>query len=165
MNFENIECFFSEPLLALKQSHMIKKMLKLRANANASYGYQDPDGSKFRSSSNAAYISWAKNLSRQKEVLLGGSFAQKSRESKFELELVTVDNIDGNFLTHFDTGLDALLKKDNAIANVFVQGIKNLLLEKDFCNHLAETSVKSNNSIIGKDAGAPIYSKPFCIGE
>ena len=165
MNFENIECFFTDPVLALKQSHMIKKMLKLRMNANASYGYQDPDGAKFKSSSNAAYISWAKNLSRQKEVMLGGSFAQKDRESKFELVPVTVDTIDGDLSRTFDIGLDALLKKDNAVADLFVQGIKNLLLEKNFCNHLMENSNNSINSIIAKDAGGPIYSKPFCIGE
>ena len=165
MNFENVECFFADPILALKQSHIIKRMLKLRANANAHNITLDPDGQKFKSSSNAAYITWQRNLCRQKEVLLGGSFAQKSRESKFESELVTVDNIDGNFSRTFDTGLDALLKKDNAVANLFVKGIKNLLLEKSFCNHLIEHSVNPVNSIIGKDAGGPIYSKLFCIGE
>jgi hypothetical protein len=165
MNFENIECFFTAPVLALKQSHMIKKMLKLRTNADASYGYQDPDGSKFKSSSNAAYISWAKNLSRQKEVLLGGSYIQKDRESKFELVPVNVDTIDGDLSRTFDIGLDALITKDNTVANLFVRGIKNLLLEKNFCNHLMENSNNSINSIIAKDAGGPIYSKPFCIGE
>jgi len=40
-----------------------------------------------------------------------------------------------------------------------------LLLEKNFCNHLMENSNNSINSIIAKDAGGPIYSKPFCIGE
>ena len=165
MNFENIECFFTDPVLALKQSHMIKKMLKLRTNANASYGYQDSDGSKFKSSSNAAYISWAKNLSRQKEVLLGGSFIQKDRESRFELVPVNISTIDGDLSRTFDIGLDALITKDNTVANLFVRGIKNLLLEKNFCNHLMENSNNSINSIIAKDAGGPIYSKPFCIGE
>ena len=64
MNFENIECFFTAPMLTLKQSHMIKKMLKLRANSDASG--LDPDGSKFKRSSNVTYNIWAKNLSRQK---------------------------------------------------------------------------------------------------
>lgn len=165
MNFENIECFFTAPILALKQSHMIKKMLKLRMNANTSYEYQDPDGTKFKYSSNATYISWAKNLSRQKEVLLGGSFIQKTNESKFESVTITIDTIDGDLSRTFDTGLDALLKNDNAVANLFVRGIKNLLLEKNFCNHLIENSTNPANSIIGKDVGGPIYSKPFCIGE
>ena len=166
MNFENIECFFIDPILALKQSHMIKKMLKLRINANAANGgYQDPDGAKFKSSSNAAYISWAKNLSRQKEVFSGGSYTQKINESKFELVPVNMDTIDGGLSRTFDVGLDVLLKKDNNVANLFVQGIKNLLLEKNFCNHLIENSANPVNSIIGKDAGGPIYSKFFCIGE
>ena len=165
MNFENVECFFADPILALKQSHIIKRMLKLRANANAHNVTLDPDGQKFKHASNASYITWQRNLCRQNEVLFGGSFRQKQLEGKFELELVNVDNIDGNFSRTFDTGLDALLKKDNVVANVFVKGIKNLLLEKSFCNHLVEHSANPVNSMIGKDAGGPIYSKPFCIGE
>jgi hypothetical protein len=96
---------------------------------------------------------------------LGGSFIQKDRESKFELIPINVDAIDGDLSRTFDIGLDALLKKDNAMADLFVKGIKNLLLEKNFCNHLMENSNSSINSIIAKDAGGPIYSKPFCIGE
>jgi hypothetical protein len=165
MNFENIECFFTAPVLALKQSHMIKKMLKLRMNANAYNASLDPTGAKFRISSNAAYISWAKNLSRQKEIVSGGSFTQKIQENKFESVVITMDTIDGDLSRTFDTGLDALLKKDNVVADLFVKGIKNLLLEKNFCNHLIENSTNPVNSIIGKDVGAPIYSKPFCIGE
>jgi len=165
MNFENIECFFTDPILALKQSHMIKKMLKLRMNADASNASLDPDGIKFKNSSNAAYISWAKNLSRQKEVLLGGSFTQKIHENKFESVVITMDTIDGDLSRTFDIGLDALLKKDAGVADLFVKGIKNLLLEKNFYNHLIENSANPVNSIIGKDAGGPIYSKPFCIGE
>ena len=165
MNFENIECFFTDPILALKQSHMIKKMLKLRMNANTYNASLDPDGVKFKNSSNAAYVSWAKNLSRQKEIVSGGSFVQKINEGKFESVIITMDTIDGDLSRTFDTGLDALLKKDNAVANLFVKGIKNLLLEKSFCNHLIEKSANPVNSIIGKDAGGPIYSKFFCIGE
>jgi hypothetical protein len=75
MNFKNIECFFTDPMLTLKQSHIIKKMLKLRMSANAYNASWDPYGTKFKHSSNAAYVSWAKNLCRQSEVLFGASFA------------------------------------------------------------------------------------------
>jgi len=165
MNFENIECFFTDPMLALKQSHMIKKILKLRMSANTGKARLDPDGSKFKNIASATYSIWQKNLSRQNEVFAGASFAQKGAESKFELAPVNVDGIDGELSCGFDLGLDVLLKKHNDVANLYVKGIKNLLLEKDFCNHLVETSINPINSMIGKDTGAPIYSKPFCIGE
>ena len=93
------------------------------------------------------------------------SFIQKDCEYKFELVPVKIETIDGDLSRNFDIGLDALLKKDDAVANLFVKGIRNLLLEKNFCNYLMENSTKSINSIIAKDAGGPIYSKPFCIGE
>ena len=74
-------------------------------------------------------------------------------------------SIDGELSRGYDVALDLLLTKDDDMAKMFVQGIKNLLLEKDFHNHLVETSVVPFSSMIAKDAGGPIYSKPFCIGE
>lgn len=165
MNFENIECFFTDPVLALKQSHIIKKMLKLRMNADPHNASIDPDGAKFKLFSTATYKTWQKNLGRQNEVFSGASWIQKDCEYKFELVPVKIETIDNDLSRNFDIGLDALLKKDDAVANLFVKGIRNLLLEKNFCNHLMENSTKSINSIIAKDAGGPIYSKPFCIGE
>jgi hypothetical protein len=165
MGFQNIECFYTEPQLALKQSHMIKRMLKLRANANAANASLDPDGTKFKSSSNATYIAWQKALGRHSEVFAGMSWLHKDIEEKFELLPVNPLNIDGELSRGYDVALDLLLKKDDDMAKTFVRGIKNLLLEKDFYNHLVETSANYVNNIIGKGAGALTYSKPFCIGE
>jgi hypothetical protein len=165
MGFQNIECFYTEPQLALKQSHMIKRMLKLRMNANAANASIDPDGAKFRNSSNATYVAWQKALGRHNEVFAGMSWLHKDIEEKFESLPVNPSNIDGELSRGYDVALDLLLKKDDDMAKTFVRGIKNLLLEKDFYNHLVETSANSVNNIIGKGAGAPIYSKPFCIGE
>ena len=165
MGFENAECFYTEPQLALKQSHIIKRMLKLRANANAANASLDPDGAKFKNSSNATYIAWQKALGRHNEVLPGMSCLHKHIEDKFNLVSANPTSIDGELSRGYDVALDLLLKKNDDMANVFVRGIKNLLLEKDFYNHLVETSVVPFSSMIGKDAGAPIYSKPFCIGE
>ena len=165
MGFQNIECFYTEPQLALKQSHIIKRMLKLRINANVSNINLDPDGKKFKDSSNATYVAWQRALGRHIEVLPGMSWSHKGIEHKFELLSVNPLSIDGDLSRGYDLALDLLLKKDDDMAKTFVQGIKNLLLEKDFYNHLVETSANPVKNIIGKHAGAPIYSKFFCIGE
>ena len=165
MGFENAEYFYTEPQIALKQSHIIKRMLKLRANANAINASLDTDGTKFYQLSNANYIAWQRALGRQQEVLPGMSFLHKSLEKKFNSVPVNPLGIDGELSRGYDVALDFLLKKNDDMAKTFVHGIKNLLLEKDFYNHLVETSVGSFSSMIAKDVGAPIYSKPFCIGE
>lgn len=159
MGFSNIECFYTEPNLALKQSHMIKRMLKIRANPN------DPDGFKFKSLSNSCYTAWQQGLGRHEEAIPGMSYAHKQAESKFESEPVTLAAIDGDLSRGYDLALNALLSKDNAMAKVFVGGIKNLLLEKEFCRYLTETSKDHSGSLIGKNIGAPVYSKAFCIGS
>ena len=164
MGFKNLECFYTEPQLALKQSHMIKRILKLRMNADAANAVLDPDGKKFRSTA-ATYIAWQRALGRHQEVFPGMSFLHKQLEIKFNLVSANPTSIDGELSRGYDVALDLLLTKDDDMAKMFVQGIKNLLLEKDFHNHLVETSVVPFSSMIAKDAGGPIYSKPFCIGE
>jgi hypothetical protein len=93
------------------------------------------------------------------------SFLHKGLEDKFNLVSANPTSIDGELSRGYDVALDFLLKKNDDMAKTFVHGIKNLLLEKDFYNHLVETSVGSFSSMIAKEAGAPIYSKPFYIGE
>jgi hypothetical protein len=171
MGFGNAECFYTEPRLALKQSHTIKRMLKLRTNANISNAVLDPDGSKFKRCSNATYVAWQRGVGRHNEVLPGVSWFHKGAEKEFDLQPVNSLNIDGDLSRNYDLALNSLLEKDDDMAKIFVRGIKNLLLEKDFCDHLLETSTitwqdpASTRSVIGKEVGQPIYSKFFCIGE
>ena len=161
MGFANIECFYLEPQLAVKQAHMIKRMLKLKSNLldHDNYMYQR------RGSANAYYTAWQTGLGRHQEVIPGMSHAHKMVESSFDLEPVQLSTIDGNLSRGYDRALDALLLKQDDMANVFVQGIKNLLLEKKFCEHLIETSTTPNKSLIAKSIGQPIYSKRYCIGN
>ena len=161
VGFANIECFYLEPQLAVKQAHMIKRMLKLKSNLldHDNYMYQR------RGSANAYYTAWQTGLGRHQEVIPGMSHAHKMVESSFDLEPVQLSTIDGNLSRGYDRALDALLLKQDDMANVFVQGIKNLLLEKKFCEHLIETSTTPNKSLIAKSIGQPIYSKRYCIGN
>jgi hypothetical protein len=150
IGFQNAECFYTEPQLALKQSYIIKRMLKKRFLTNICNATIDPDGLKFKSMNNGTYVSWQRTLGRHQEVLPGLSWQHKYMIGKFDQQPINPLDIDGNLSCEFDLTLDSLLKKNDTTAKVFTQGIKNLLLEKDFCNHLLETSTKPDNNIVGK---------------
>lgn len=173
MNFDHIECFFTEPLLTLKQSHMIKKMLKRLATVNKftediSDKYYNTTELRAKLGSAQGYAAWTKGAGRHPEVFSGISHYHKHAEFKFEFQPVIPTAIDGELSRGYDQGLNDLLKIDHPVAQAFERGIKNLLLEKNFCDHLLETSLETSGvakSVLGKSAGKPTYSKLYCIGE
>jgi len=170
MNFENLECFYTEPLLALKQAHMIKKMIKHLNKANkftqdTSDTYKNHLEQHMRFNTDQSYTAWARSLGRHKEVIQGVSWFHKRAEYKFDLQPVTPDAIDGELSRGWDLALADTLKQDQTVAKLFERGIKNLLLEKDFCDHLMQTSDDSKKSVLGKSTGRPTYSKAYDLGE
>jgi hypothetical protein len=157
MGFENVECFFTLPKLALKQSHMIKKFLienKL-----------ETEGKPFRFQSSENYTRWAKSIGRHDEVRPGASFTQKDYEITFDKYILTPDNIDGALTAGVDAHYRILHEKDSELMRNFKKGIQNVLAQKDFCEHLMNGSPVKTNSVIGKLAGERIYSRNFFLGN
>lgn len=166
MGADNSICFFTEPLLALKQSHLIKRTLKRLA----SVGKYDQTVSDrllngfehhMKLKTQDTYTAWQRSIGRLPEAVPGLSYFQKNNEGKFEYMPVRPAQIDGTLSRAWDLGLDVLLKKDNAVAQTFERGIKNLLLEKNFCEHLMSTTPYA--SVISKQTGYPVFSKSYLL--
>jgi len=167
MGADNSVCFFTEPLLALKQSHLIKHTLKKlegidKYNQDVSDLYINGFEKHIKLKTQATYSAWQRSIGRLPEAVPGLSYFQKMHENKFEYAPVSPDKIDGVLSRSWDLGLDALIKKDNAVAQTFERGIKNLLLEKNFCQHLLGENPTA--SIISKQTGYTIFSKSYFLG-
>jgi len=170
MGFSNMECFYTEPVLALKQAHMAKRALERLAlkdkfTEKDNNQYQTNEAHHLRFNSDHSYTAWSRIIGRHPEAIPGNSYRHKRLEYLFEFEPVTPDKIDSTLSRGFDTGLADLITADVAVAKTFEQGIRNLLLEKDFCRHLSETGVATNPNILGKNAGAAVYSKTYCLSN
>jgi hypothetical protein len=157
LGFENSECFFTAPKLALKQAHMIKNFLKQQSIQTQGKPYR------FLSSQN--YTRWAKCIGRHREIHPGASFMQKEYESTFDKHRMTHEHIDSDLTARVDAHFRILNDKDSNLIKNFKRGIQTVLAEKDFCEHLIKGSPVRDNSVIGKWAGERIYSRSFFIGN
>ena len=158
MGFDNMECFYTEPVLALKQAHMIKRILqsaKKQGSDETTMRYMSPHG----------YAAWSRLIGRHPEAISGNSWRHKRLERVFDFEPVVPDLIDSDLTRGYDTGLADLIVADVKVAKTFEQGIKNLLLEKEFCQHLISTGSMPNTNILGRSAGEDIYSKSYCLSS
>ena len=170
MGTRNIECFYLDPVLTLKQSFMIKNCLQRLAvidkyNEGSSDKYKNYFGSRsLGNKSPGTYKAWSKVVGRHDELVFGESWKHKNIEEQFNYAQVNPKNIDGTLTSTVDPGLAALLAKDVDVAKTFERGIKNLLLERDFCAYIMDTSDNPDKSLIGKAAGRPLFSRPHLIG-
>jgi hypothetical protein len=171
MGCRGVEPFYLDPLLTLKQSFMIKNFLKRlqeigkidewtdKRHYATQFGIRSlPDRNGI-----GAYKAWSKVLGRHDELVHGASLTAKKLEERFNYAQVNNTSIDGELIRPVDTGLSALLAKDVDVAKTFERGIKNLLLEKDFCEYLMTTG-HPNQSLIGKNTGGALFSRARQIG-
>jgi len=173
----NVHCFFAEPLLTLKQSHILKRIHKGMIRSGK-FTKEDRDLYRrydeavidnrailMKNRNDEAYTAWQLALGRSKDVVKGNSFLQKVSENPYENVPVTIDAIDGELSRSYDKGLDSLLAKDDDLGKMFERGIKNLLLERDFCRYLDERRKDKSISLIGKKTGYIVHSKSYCLGS
>ena len=170
MGFDNMECFYTEPRLAVKQAHMARRALQQLSLKSQSVdrfnaAYQANDAHHMRYMSAHGYASWSRLLGRHPEVIPNNSWRHKRLEYMFEFEPVTLEKIDSTLTRGYDVGLNDLVVADAMVAKTFEQGIKNLLLERDFCRHLSETATMPRANLLGKSAGAAVYSKSYCLSN
>ena len=160
MGFDNMECFYTEPLLALKQAHMARRILEsVQRRPNGEHDIM------MRYASSHGYTAWSRLIGRHEEAIPGMSWRHKQLERAFDTEPARPDAIDSELTRAYDVGLKDLITADVAVAKLFEQGIKNLLLERDFCQHLIDTGARANANVLGRSAGADIYSKSYCLSK
>lgn len=163
--YNNFVHFFSDPVLALKQSHMAKNAYK---EVDQKFWPTINKPSLFKFNNADTYEWWANKIGRHAEINRGASRLQKRAQQRFETANVNQNTIDTKDfgLINVDKGLKTMLDRDNAVAKLFVKGLQNVLLEKNFCEYLIEDSGESTkNSLVSKSAGRHLYSKSYCIGE
>ena len=160
MGFDNSVSFFTRPKLALKQAHMAKralKALKLTKLTDGGWSFGFPNA--------WSYQAWSRSVGRHAELFPGHSWQQKKVEGKIDFLTINPDTIDSDLTAPEDKHLLHLIQQDHQLAKIFQQGIRSVLSEKDFCQHLIDHSTRADVSIVGKNVGAKITSRSWCLGK
>jgi hypothetical protein len=162
MGTKNYENFFLDPILHLKQSHLLKNGMKQIAQKLAKpFNNGTTAHVAFNADSVWGYRAYARSCGRHDEVKAGVSCEQKH----FYRKNVSLKVTGNDYLNIDPSQAEPLLvdgiKADNDTAQVYLRGILNVVAEKDFMEWLGAFHLLHPNAPLDTK---PIYSKAYCLG-
>ena len=161
IGLDYLECFFLDPLLHLKQSHLAKKALKKIKEKNGKKVnklFHDNMDTNIKDSA-LEYLAWTTMIGRHKELTRGVSHAQKIY---YRNSLNSISNIPENFEdSTADLFLKAQLQNKNPVALDYVNGLYNLKSETLFVDYLKDNHLESRDSLLSNKI---IWSKSYNLG-
>lgn len=151
---DRVECFFLDPLINLKQSHLLKNALK-KLPVKYTNGTQAelvyPEGK-------SGYAAFATACGRHPELVYGNSSDQKTHHKqttgiKFSetIEIVSSEKI-----------LAELVKDQNTVAMNYLNGFRSVQSERGFVEYLNGFALSKPDYLLQTK---PVYSKPYNLGE
>jgi hypothetical protein len=140
MGHDYVDHFFLEPLIAIKQAHMVKQEVKKQLTKTSQYLY-DGDWAETKWPNTAqGYREWACACGRHDELTLGISHHQKIHN----IELISNEIVtEGNWKQLAPGSVDAKLihdlRNNNQLAINYIQGFHNIKSEHGFMTWLTDT--------------------------
>ena len=160
----NIEYFFLDPLLLIKQSHLLKKYIK-NIVANSEHT-KDPNKvlkmHQETSIDSTHYYNYKKAIGRHDELSHGVSWTQKvAYLSMMNLDLMTQKTYK-IILDTKDIVLKETLSAENKASYIYAKGLFNLSTERKFINFLIDKNYTKNQKTLLRLR--PMYSKFYYLG-
>ena len=156
---DRIECFFLDPVLNLKQSHMLKhalKQLPIQYKNGDKAENMYPEGL-------SGYSAFSRACGRHNELNLGVSVLQKQVHKKISgVALSATNRILETDLTKAEPILVEKFKVENETAIKYIKGLYNIVQEKSFREFMNAFGLTEPEKILQT---VPIYSKPYNLGE
>ena len=162
MGHNYIEHFFFEPLIAIKQAHMVKHAVKNIIKQTAQPLYSNDWAEAKWDKDSAGYRAWATACGRHDEVYIGVSHTQKiGNESFDQLQLQT--HGDWRDVHSPDRHLLHDLSNNNPAAVNYLKGFYNLTSEFGFVNWLKDHGWFRSGHMRFSSLKFT-WSKEYCIG-
>jgi hypothetical protein len=164
MGHDYIEHFFLEPLLAIKQAHMVKRAVK-HLLANSKQPLYDGDWAEAKWARDAeGYRAWCFACGRHDEVTLGVSNTQKHYNDALDQTQIDVHGSWRQLGTTADTRLEHDLQAGNQVAINYVKGLHNIRSELRFVNFLNDQQYFKRNDACMTSLRFT-WSKEYDLGE
>ena len=138
MGLDFVEHFYLEPLIAVKQAHMVKRAVKKKITENRLPLYDGDWAESKWAWTKQGYREWATACGRHDEVNIGVSFDQKNANIDFDRITLDSNNQWKNIDTRHDLRLLEDIQRGNPVANNFIKGFHNLATEKGFVDFLRQ---------------------------
>jgi len=163
MGYDHVHCFFLDPLINLKQSHLLKKNVKEHINKNKlTLNDGDSAHDKYQWIIKEGYRQLALACGRDPELTHGTSHLQKIETLRYRMLHVDGEKHYKDILRNTDPTLKAYLGNQDKTALNFVKGVFNLSSEKRYVEFLNNGKyLKMKNHVLHVQG---IWSKPYDIG-
>jgi hypothetical protein len=162
----NVEPFFLDPILHLKQSHLLANAMN-----QMSMTFQDGDDAEtllcnqldINSLSNKKYFDYSTACGRHPELTIGVSVAQKTKIYQYSgIQLSSDKNIMQTDLSRANPTLVEKLKVNDQMAINYLKGLYNVVQDSGFRRYLNENALKVPDKIFYLKSN---FSKFYNLGR
>jgi hypothetical protein len=154
----NIEYFFLNSLLLIKQSYLLKKKIKELLKKNTTININKILEKYQRAKNENDYYDYKKSIGRYDELIQGVSHKQKlAYFSQTQLDF-SKQTTYKELINHRDAVCNNSLSSENKISYIFTRGLFNLSLEKKFINFLHDNKHVNGYKLLSL---SPMYSKLY----
>jgi len=161
MSYDHLNLFFLEPLINIKQNHLVKHAVK-RHIAKNNLPLYDGDWAESKWSRDAVgYQGWATACGRHQELTYGASALQKvSSDQYFSID-ITQERSYRELQHGTDPTLNAFVTNQNATALTYVKGLFNLASDRRFMDFINNGYLRVENQVLNPKL---LFSKEYDLG-
>lgn len=154
-----LECFFLEPKILLKQSHLLKQAVsKLPVEL-----YEGTEAEHLFPEGVSGHRGFARSCGRHDELTPGVSALQKQVHTKIlSISLDSNGVVDNTNLSTAEPVLQEKFKSHDPLALNYIKGIYNLASDKPFLEYLNAFVAVSPNQLLRTKG---VFSKHYCLGK
>jgi hypothetical protein len=162
MGYDHLNRFFLEPLINIKQNHLVKHAVKRHIAVNKLPLY-DGDWAEAKWHRTVdGYREWATACGRHLELTDGASNLQKQRSDQYFSINISKEKSYTSLIANPDPTLQEFLKNEDKTALNYVKGLFNLQSEKKFMNFVNENQyLRQQNQIVNPRF---MFSKEYDLG-
>jgi hypothetical protein len=162
MSYDHLNRFFLEPLINIKQNHLVKHAVKRHIAANKLPLY-DGDWAEAKWPRTVdGYRGWASACGRHLELTDGASNLQKLSSDRYFSIDVSGEKSYADLIANPDPTLQGFLKNEDKTALNYVKGLFNLQSETRFMNFVNDNQyLRQKNQLVNLQS---IFSKEYDLG-
>jgi hypothetical protein len=162
MSYDHLNRFFLEPLINIKQNHLVKNAVKKHIT-DKNLPLYDGDWAEAKwSKTPAGYRAWATACGRHAELTDGASHLQKMRSEEYWSIDVSRERSYADLIANPDPTLQGFLKNENTTALNYIKGLFNLQNETRFMQFVNEKQyLRNQNQLVNLKL---IFSKCYDLG-
>lgn len=161
MSYDHLTLFFLEPLINIKQNHLVKHAVKQHIAQNNLPLYEGDWAEAKWSRDPVGYRGWALGCGRHDELTYGASNLQKLRSDQYFSIDITKEKSYRDLEHSTDPTLQAFVKNQDRTALSYVRGLFNLASDKPFMDFVNNGYLRQKNQLLNPNL---VFSKEYDLG-